>query len=133
MLMRWEFTMPKSFALIPHPNAPTLVIFFRSILLLIYTNYNYSTYLCIPVYLLQIPNRKTNTFGANYLVSRGDYLWNTLPYAIKKATSTAIFKERSNNGMGAKATEKYEIKQKEVIVRILTINTILFFLIFLPS
>ena len=34
--------------------------------------------------LLQTPNVKTNTVGANSLISRGAHLWNTLPDDIKK-------------------------------------------------
>ena len=42
--------------------------------------------------LLQIPKRKTNTYGVNSFVFKGVLLWNTLPDAIENANSTAIFK-----------------------------------------
>ena len=34
--------------------------------------------------LLQIPERKTNTYGVNSFVFKGALLWNTLPDTIKK-------------------------------------------------
>ena len=44
--------------------------------------------------LLQTPNVKTNTIGANSLISRGAHLWNTLPDDIKIVNSIAIFKRK---------------------------------------
>ena len=44
--------------------------------------------------LLQTPNVKANTTGANSLTSRGAHLWNTLPEGIKNVNSTGIFKRK---------------------------------------
>ena len=44
--------------------------------------------------LLQTPNVKANTIGANYLISRGAHLWNTLPNDINNVNSTAIFNRK---------------------------------------
>ena len=43
--------------------------------------------------LLQTPDLKTNTTGANSLISRGAHLWNTLSDDIKNVSS-AIFKRK---------------------------------------
>ena len=44
--------------------------------------------------LLQTPNLKANTIGANALVSRGALLLNTLPDDIKMSTLVRYSKER---------------------------------------
>ena len=52
--------------------------------------------------LLQAPNLKTNTIGANSLISRGAHLWNTLPDDIKNVNSSAIFKRKIKEWNGDK-------------------------------
>ena len=67
--------------------------------------------------LLQTPNVKTNTIGANSLIPRGAHLWNTLPDELKMLTQLRYLKERSNNGMGINATARYVNKQNEPLMR----------------
>jgi len=55
---------------------------------------------------LQRSNVKTNTIGANSLISRGAHLWNTLPDDTKNVTSTAIFKREIKEWNG----DKYNCK-----------------------
>ena len=47
-----------------------------------------------PENLLQTSNLKTNTIGANSLISRGAHLWNILPDDIKNVNSSAIFRRK---------------------------------------
>jgi len=56
--------------------------------------------------LLQTPNVKANTTGANSLTSRGAHLWNTLPDDITNVTSTAIFKRQIKEWNGNKCNCK---------------------------
>ena len=52
--------------------------------------------------LLQTQTLKTNTIGANSLISRGAQLWNTLPDDIKNVNSSAIFKWKIKEWNGNK-------------------------------
>ena len=56
--------------------------------------------------LLQTPNVKTNTIGANSLISRGAHLWNTLPDNITNFSSIAIFKRKIKQWNGGKCNCK---------------------------
>ena len=44
--------------------------------------------------LLQTLNVKTNTIGANSLISRGAHLWTTLPDDLQNVDSPALFKTK---------------------------------------
>jgi len=55
---------------------------------------------------LQTPNVKRKTIGANFLISRGVHLWNTLPDEIKNVISTAIFKRQIKEWNGDKCNCK---------------------------
>ena len=52
--------------------------------------------------LLQTPNVKAYTIGANSLISRGAHLSNTLPDDIKNVNSIAIFKRKIKQWNGDK-------------------------------
>ena len=56
--------------------------------------------------LLQTPNVKTNTIGANSLISRGAHFWNALPGDIKIVNSAAIFKRQIKEWNGDKCNCK---------------------------
>ena len=56
--------------------------------------------------LLQTPSLKTNTIEANFLISRGAHLWNTLPDDIKNVNSSAIFKRKIKEWNGDKCNCK---------------------------
>ena len=56
--------------------------------------------------ILQIPSLKTNTIGADSLISRGAHFWNTLSDTIKNANSTTIFKRKTKRWNGDKCNWK---------------------------
>ena len=56
--------------------------------------------------LLQTPIVKTNTIGANSLISRGAHLWNTLPDDIKNVNLHVIFKRKTKKWNGDKCNCK---------------------------